>query len=157
MKKHIDMKKIFVALMAGLMLMATACKKEDNNVTPAEEPTTVELAGTQWVGVIENDPEQLHYVSGVLITHAEYTLTFSDKQNGTFAYDMTTLFDGDEYDDQDLTDITYTFDGKESGTLTVEGEAMPFSYNATDETLVIPLDNESGTELNTDKIVLHRK
>jgi len=150
------MKKIFVALMAGLMLMATACKKEDNNVTPAEEPTTVELAGTQWVGVIENDPGELHYGSGVLITRAEYTLTFTDEQNGTFAYDMTTLFDGEEYDDQDTTSITYTFDGKENGVLMVEEEPMPFTYNATDKTLVLPL-GEIDDELNADKIVFHRK
>ena len=144
------MKKIFATLMAALMLTVAACNKHEEN------DTTLKLAGTQWVGVIENDPEELHYGSGVLITRAEYTLTFTDEQNGTFAYDMTTLFDGEEYDDQDTTSITYTFDGKENGVLMVEEEPMPFSYNATDKTLVLPL-GEIDDELNADKIVFHRK
>ena len=145
------MKKLFATLMAALMLTAAACNKNKEN------DTTVKLAGTQWVGVIENNPEELHYAGGVLITRAEYTLTFTDEQNGTFAYDMTTLVDGEEYDDQDTTSITYTFDGKENGVLMVEEEPMPFSYNPADKTIVIPLDEESGSELNADKIVLHRR
>jgi len=38
----------------------------------------------------------------------------------------------------------------------VEEEPMPFSYNATDKTLVLPL-GEIDDELNADKIVLHRR
>lgn len=152
------MKKILTILFVAAMLLTTACTKEENNENANENPTTVVLSGTQWVGVIDNDPQELHYVSGVLITHAEYTLMFSDDKNGTMSYDMTTLVDGDEYSDEDTTDITYTFDGTEKGTLVVEGEPMPFCYNRQENTITLDLGAESGdSELMADKIVFHRQ
>ena len=64
---------------------------------------------------------------------------------------------GDSYDDEDTTDITYTFDGTANGVMMVEGAAMPFRYNATDNTIVIPVDDEGGNELVVSEIVLHQE
>ena len=153
------MKKILATLFIAAALLTACTEKEDNgnNNNQAQEPTTVSLAGSSWVGTVNNDPEELHYGGGVLITSATYRAMFTDTLNGTLSYQMTTLVDGEAYDDEDTTEITYTFDGTASGVMMVEGEPMPFRYNATDNTIVIPVDNEGGNELVVSEIVLHKE
>ncbi len=153
------MKKFLATLFIAAALLTACTEKEDNgnNNNQNQEPTIVSLAGTSWIGTVTNDPEELHYGGGVLITSATYRAVFVDAENGTLSYQMTTLVDGDSYDDEDTTDITYTFDGTANGVMMVEGAAMPFRYNATDNTIVIPVDDEGGNELVVSEIVLHQE
>ena len=138
----------------------TACtEKEDNGTTTTEEPTTVTLAGTSWVGTVTNDPAEFNPEWDVLITSAEYHISFTDGQNGTLSYRMTTLFsEGDtpeEYTEDDTTEMTYTFDGTANGTITADGELTPFRYNKADNTIVLSI--EYTPELGVSEIVLHRE
>lgn len=155
------MKKILATLFIAAALLTACTEKEDNGNTntSTQEPTTISLVGTSWVGTVTNDPEEFNPEGDVLIISAEYHINFTDEQNGTVSYLMTTMFgEGDspeEYTDDYTTEMTYTFDGIANGTMTVEGELMTFRYNTTDNTIVIPL--EFNPELGVTEIILHKE
>lgn len=143
------MKKIFLALMMAATLLTAACKDDQHKL---------QLANTQWMGIIENDPEALHYTDGVLITHAKYKLCFNDEKNGKLISEMVVLVDGELGESEsDWADFTYTFDGTANGTLTLDSaENYSFHYNADSKTIVLPIDADSQSELNASEIVFNR-
>ena len=155
------MKKILATLFIAAALLTACTEKEDNGNTntSTQEPTTISLVGTSWVGTVTNDPEEFNPEGDVLIISAEYHINFTDEQNGTVSYLMTTMFgEGDspeEYTDDYTTEMTYTFDGTAHGTMTIDGEPTPFQYNANDNTIVITL--EYNPELDVTEIVLHKE
>lgn len=155
------MKKILATLFIAAALLTACTEKEDNGNTntSTQEPTTISLVGTSWVGTVTNDPEEFNPEGDVLIISAEYHINFTDEQNGTVSYLMTTMFgEGDspeEYTDDYTTEMTYTFDGIAHGTMTIDGEPTPFQYNANDNTIVITL--EYNPELDVTEIVLHKE
>lgn len=121
---------------AGLAL-ATSCNKEgtpdDNNIP---DFTMQSLAGTSWRGYYE---DVLHHNGShqMLFT---WTLDFNDEGTGMVMMEMTSPVAEDIVEEFDL---TYTYDGANSGKL----KYMGYMYEYTSDFIVDPLNHSLDVNL----------
>ena len=131
-----EMKKLMAIIVIAAALITVSCKKE-----------TVKLAGTKWEASVS-------VVDGF---HGEYLMTFVSDSTGMMD---ESVMEGDEVDAETLP-FTYTFDGKEHGTLKIEtvGDTVHFSYSKSSgkPTITIQLSDEEMQEMGFSSLVFHQQ
>ena len=130
------MKKLMTILVIAAALITVSCKKE-----------TVKLAGTKWEASVS-------VVDGF---HGEYLMTFVSDSTGVLEESVT---EGDEVDVETF-HFTYTFDGKERGTLKIETdddiEHFTYSKSSGKPTITIQLSDEEMQEMGFSSLVFHQQ
>jgi hypothetical protein len=107
----------------------------------------VKLAGTKWKSSVS-------IVDGF---HGEYLMTFVSDSTGMMD---ESVMEGDEVDVETLL-FTYTFDGKEHGTLKIETdddiEHFSYSKSSGKPTITIQLSDEEMQEMGFSSLVFHQQ
>lgn len=130
------MKKLMAILVIAAALITVSCKKE-----------TVKLAGTKWEASVS-------VADGF---HGEYLMTFVSDSTGMLD---ESVMEGDEVDVETFL-FTYTFDGKEHGTLKIETdddiEHFSYSKSSGKPTITIQLSDEEMQEMGFSSLVFHQQ
>lgn len=130
------MKKIMAIIVIAAALITVSCKKE-----------TVKLAGTKWEASVS-------VVDGF---HGEYLMTFVSDSTGMLD---ESVMEGDEVDVETFL-FSYSFDGKEHGTLKIETdddiEHFSYSKSSGKPTITIQLSDEEMQEMGFSSLVFHQQ
>lgn len=130
------MKKLMAILVIAAALITVSCKKE-----------TVKLAGTKWEASVS-------VVDGF---HGEYLMTFVSDSTGMLD---ESVMEGDEVDVETFL-FSYSFDGKEHGTLKIETdddiEHFSYSKSSGKPTITIQLSDEEMQEMGFSSLVFHQQ
>ncbi|MBR3434522.1 MAG: hypothetical protein IKG88_01390 [Bacteroidales bacterium] len=130
------MKKLMTILVIAAALITVSCKKE-----------TVKLAGTKWEASVS-------VVDGF---HGEYLMTFVSDSTGMLD---ESVMEGDEVDVETFL-FSYSFDGKEHGTLKIETdddiEHFSYSKSSGKPTITIQLSDEEMQEMGFSSLVFHQQ
>ncbi len=135
------MKKLLALFLVSAALLTVSCKKE--NTVIAEN--TVKLAGTSWKSTLS--------VGGF---NAQYLMVFINDSIGRM--DMS-IVEGGLPDTESLS-FVYVFDGKSSGTVTVnDDEIMPFTYSdgSGNPVITMMLTGEEARELGISQLVFTKQ
>lgn len=131
-----EMKKLMTILVIAAALITVSCKKE-----------TVKLAGTKWEASVS-------VVDGF---HGEYLMTFVSDSTGMLD---ESVMEGDEVDVETFL-FSYSFDGKEHGTLKIETdddiEHFSYSKSSGKPTITIQLSDEEMQEMGFSSLVFHQQ
>lgn len=131
-----EMKKLMTILVIAAALITVSCKKE-----------TVKLSSTKWKASVS-------IVDGF---HGEYLMTFVSDSTGMLD---ESIMEGDEVDVETFL-FTYTFDGKEHGTLKIETdddiEHFSYSKSSGKPTITIQLSDEEMQEMGFNSLVFHQQ
>lgn len=131
-----EMKKIMAIIVIAAALITVSCKKE-----------TVKLAGTKWEASVS-------VVDGF---HGEYLMTFVSDSTGMLD---ESVMEGDEVDVETFL-FSYSFDGKEHGTLKIETdddiEHFSYSKSSGKPTITIQLSDEEMQEMGFSSLVFHQQ
>lgn len=130
------MKKLMAIIVIAAALITVSCKKE-----------TVKLAGTKWeASVSVEDGFQ-----------GEYLMTFVSDSTGMLD---ESVMEGDEVDVETFL-FSYSFDGKEHGTLKIETdddiEHFSYSKSSGKPTITIQLSDEEMQEMGFSSLVFHQQ
>lgn len=130
------MKKLMAILVIAAALITVSCKKE-----------TVKLAGTKWEASVS-------VVDGF---HGEYLMIFVSDSTGMLD---ESVMEGDEVDVETFL-FSYSFDGKEHGTLKIETdddiEHFSYSKSSGKPTITIQLSDEEMQEMGFSSLVFHQQ
>jgi len=130
------MKKLMTIIVIAAALITVSCKKE-----------TVKLAGTKWEASVS-------VVDGF---HGEYLMTFVSDSTGMLD---ESVMEGDEVDVETFL-FSYSFDGKEHGTLKIETdddiEHFSYSKSSGKPTITIQLSDEEMQEMGFSSLVFHQQ
>ena len=130
------MKKLMGIIVIAAALITVSCKKE-----------TVKLAGTKWEASVS-------VVDGF---HGEYLMTFVSDSTGMLD---ESVMEGDEVDVETFL-FSYSFDGKEHGTLKIETdddiEHFSYSKSSGKPTITIQLSDEEMQEMGFSSLVFHQQ
>ena len=130
------MKKLMAIIVIAAALFTVSCKKE-----------TVKLAGTKWEASVS-------VVDGF---HGEYLMTFVSDSTGMLD---ESVMEGDEVDVETFL-FSYSFDGKEHGTLKIETdddiEHFSYSKSSGKPTITIQLSDEEMQEMGFSSLVFHQQ
>jgi hypothetical protein len=130
------MKKLMAIIVIAAALITVSCKKE-----------TVKLAGTKWEASVS-------VVDGF---HGEYLMTFVSDSTGMLD---ESVMEGDEVDVETFL-FSYSFDGKEHGTLKIETdddiEHFSYSKSSGKPTITIQLSDEEMQEMGFSSLVFHQQ
>lgn len=131
-----EMKKLMAIIVIAAALITVSCKKE-----------TVKLAGTKWEASVS-------VVDGF---HGEYLMTFVSDSTGMMD---ESVMEGDEVDVETFL-FSYSFDGKEHGTLKIETdddiEHFSYSKSSGKPTITIQLSDEEMQEMGFSSLVFHQQ
>ncbi len=131
-----EMKKLMAIIVIAAALITVSCKKE-----------TVKLAGTKWEASVS-------VVDGF---HGEYLMTFVSDSTGMMD---ESVMEGDEVDVETFL-FSYSFDGKEHGTLKTETdddiEHFSYSKSSGKPTITIQLSDEEMQEMGFSSLVFHQQ
>ena len=131
-----EMKKLMGIIVIAAALITVSCKKE-----------TVKLAGTKWEASVS-------VVDGF---HGEYLMTFVSDSTGMLD---ESVMEGDEVDVETFL-FSYSFDGKEHGTLKIETdddiEHFSYSKSSGKPTITIQLSDEEMQEMGFSSLVFHQQ
>lgn len=131
-----EMKKLMAIIVIAAALITVSCKKE-----------TVKLAGTKWEASVS-------VVDGF---HGEYLMTFVSDSTGMLD---ESVMEGDEVDVETFL-FSYSFDGKEHGTLKIETdddiEHFSYSKSSGKPTITIQLSDEEMQEMGFSSLVFHQQ
>lgn len=131
-----EMKKLMAILVIAAALITVSCKKE-----------TVKLAGTKWEASVS-------VVDGF---HGEYLMIFVSDSTGMLD---ESVMEGDEVDVETFL-FSYSFDGKEHGTLKIETdddiEHFSYSKSSGKPTITIQLSDEEMQEMGFSSLVFHQQ
>jgi len=135
------MKKLLVLFLVSASLLTVSCKKENTVIVD----DTVKLAGTSWKSTLT--------LRGV---NAQSLMVFINDSIGRM--DMS-IVEGGLPDTESLT-FAYVFDGKSSGTITVDDdEIMPFTYSdgSGNPVITMMLTGEEARELGINQLVFTKQ
>lgn len=131
-----EMKKLMAIIVIAAALITVSCKKE-----------TVKLACTKWEASVS-------VVDGF---HGEYLMTFVSDSTGMLD---ESVMEGDEVDVETFL-FSYSFDGKEHGTLKIETdddiEHFSYSKSSGKPTITIQLSDEEMQEMGFSSLVFHQQ
>lgn len=130
------MKKLMAIIVIAAALITVSCKKE-----------TVKLAGTKWEASVSVEDG----------FHGEYLMTFVSDSTGMLD---ESVMEGDEVDVETFL-FSYSFDGKEHGTLKIETdddiEHFSYSKSSGKPTITIQLSDEEMQEMGFSSLVFHQQ
>lgn len=130
------MKKLMAIIVIAAALITVSCKKE-----------TVKLAGTKWEASVSVEDG----------FHGEYLMTFVSDSTGMMD---ESVMEGDEVDVETFL-FSYSFDGKEHGTLKTETdddiEHFSYSKSSGKPTITIQLSDEEMQEMGFSSLVFHQQ
>lgn len=130
------MKKLMAIIVIAAALITVSCKKE-----------TVKLAGTKWEASVSVEDG----------FHGEYLMTFVSDSTGMMD---ESVMEGDEVDVETFL-FSYSFDGKEHGTLKIETdddiEHFSYSKSSGKPTITIQLSDEEMQEMGFSSLVFHQQ
>jgi hypothetical protein len=135
------MKKLLVLFLVSASLLTVSCKKENTVIVD----DAVKLAGTSWKSTLT--------LGGF---NAQYLMAFINDSIGRM--DMS-IVEGGLPDTESLT-FAYVFDGKSSGTITVDDdENMPFTYSdgSGNPVITMMLTGEEARELGINQLVFTKQ
>ncbi len=131
-----EMKKLMAIIVIAAALITVSCKKE-----------TVKLAGTKWEASVSVEDG----------FHGEYLMTFVSDSTGMLD---ESVMEGDEVDVETFL-FSYSFDGKEHGTLKTETdddiEHFSYSKSSGKPTITIQLSDEEMQEMGFSSLVFHQQ